>query len=508
MRTRIFSNTLLPLAWAPFAWVACVDTPVSPPPPFELAWDKTLPAMSTLNLAPQMRGLRVVRGIVHLHSVFSHDACDGKPHPGGKPNAPCLQNLRQALCATRQDFALLTDHATLMTSADFADLFLPDAAAGDVPERVMGSPGIDVVGNSMACDPMTAPGHRVHLAVGGENDLMPVALRQHLGGSQAMRQQAMTADTPDAVRAFHAAGGVVLQAHGESRTLEQLRVLAAAGLDGMEVYNLHANLDPKIRGPYLGLDPLGAITGLAPWLGAGSPAEGGPEPDLALLGFLGPNQPQLDRFDALLGQGHVLSPVLGSDIHENTLREPLSDGERGDGYRRLMRWFTNHLLVPQAPLSTETLAQALAGHRGYGVFELFGSPAGFDFYATTRTPTGTQVHELGSVLSQTTEPILHVFPPRPFPDAYHSQSPDLRVIIRFIAENAVQAVDVLNVVTSADEVRLPLSYTLKSADRGPGVYRVEVHIVPRHLLHLLGEKKLSYVREYPFLYSAPIVVRR
>ena len=52
-----------------------------------------------------------------------------------------------------------------------------------------------------------------------------------------------------------------------------------------------------------------------------------------------------------------------------------------------------------------------------------------------------------------------------------------------------------------------LRSVLDSAMRGPGAYRVEVYVVPRHLLHLLGENPAPYAREYPYLYTAPIYVR-
>jgi hypothetical protein len=41
---------------------------------------------------------------------------------------------------------------------------------------------------------------------------------------------------------------------------------------------------------------------------------------------------------------------------------------------------------------------------------------------------------------------------------------------------------------------------------GPGVYRVEVGIVPRHLTPYLGEAAGRYLREVPWIYSNPIRV--
>ena len=500
----------------------CAEPVVEPPPPVRLTWQKTLPATDSLRWGQAARGLRGVRGIIHLHSVFSHDACDGKPQPDGTPNAPCLANLRRGLCATRQDFALLTDHATLMADNRFADLFLTDGTAGDTAERAAADPDpqVDVVGSRLRCADDIAPGHRVHIAVGGENELMPVLLRRHLGSDAAMRHAAMGASTPDAVRAFHDAGGVVLIAHGESHPLEQFATLAPAGLDGMEVYNLHANIDPKIRGPYLGLDPLGAIAGLAPWLGGRPVSDGGPEPDLAFLGFLSPNQSQLDKFDTLLSAGYHLTPTLGSDIHENTLKEPLADGERGDGYRRLMRWFGNYLLVPTgAPLSTEVLRQALLKGRAFGVFEVFGPPEGFDFYAVASgAPSGSGVFEMGDQAPLGAR--LRIALPRPFPMALRGTEPLVRVSLRKAPLRAGGPVtslsrseEVFSRTLSADqfaEASGPDSTPVLDVDttaHGAGAYRVEVHIVPRYVLHLLGDTSDTFIREYPYLYSAPVWVR-
>ena len=189
---------------------------------------------------------------------------------------------------------------------------------------------------------------------------MPVALRRHLGATVAERHTAMQAGDAAAVRAFHAAGGAVLVAHGESHSLEQLTELAQAGLDGMEVYNLHANIDPKIRGPYLGLDPVGALVGLVPWL-AGRPVSEGGLSRISPSWAFWPQRRAAGQFDTLLAAGHHLAPVLGSDIHENTLKDPLADGERGDGYRRLMRWFGNHLLVPAPGKAPDQRSPARGG---------------------------------------------------------------------------------------------------------------------------------------------------
>src|SRR5690349_9097195 len=79
-------------------------------PPALPAWDPGLPPSSAMG---GHRGLVPARGIIHLHSPYSHDACDGNPRGDtglGPVNEDCLADLRAGLCTTRMDFAAVTDH--------------------------------------------------------------------------------------------------------------------------------------------------------------------------------------------------------------------------------------------------------------------------------------------------------------------------------------------------------------------------------------------------------------
>ena len=85
LRTSAFRSLLLPvLAW-PVWGCHGQDAPAVPAGPPQPVWDRTLPPTDGLGVAQQQRGLRVARGIIHLHSVYSHDACDYDPQPGGNP---------------------------------------------------------------------------------------------------------------------------------------------------------------------------------------------------------------------------------------------------------------------------------------------------------------------------------------------------------------------------------------------------------------------------------------
>src|SRR4051812_10598208 len=143
------------------------------PPPFA----KTLPASTVI---PPLRGLRDARGILHLHSVYSHDACDGNGLPGGAPNTECLAHLRAAICTNHLDFAMLTDHPPHFAEHEFAeDLLL---APGDAPIMKNGAP----VANLAACAGDAT--QKVLIMAGHEgNNMSPLGLERHVDGDIAAR---------------------------------------------------------------------------------------------------------------------------------------------------------------------------------------------------------------------------------------------------------------------------------------------------------------------------------
>ena len=107
---------------------------------------------------------------------------------------------------------------------------------------------------------------------------MPIMLDRHVAGTVAgaprhLQRRHRRRDRPRTTRP----AALVWIAHTEQHDITELRTVVP---DGIEVYNLHANIDPKIRGPYLGLDPDGAIEAAVKFADTNP---GGPEPDLALL---------------------------------------------------------------------------------------------------------------------------------------------------------------------------------------------------------------------------------
>ena len=435
------------------------DVPGEPP-----VWDPRLPDTAALGT---IRGLRVARGIVHLHTIHSHDACDGQPRIDGEFNEPCLQDWRDAVCATRQDVVFTTEHEEHAAEVDFEELLLVRRS-----DRVILRDGAPI-GNALACP----DGHTVVVLPGGEFDVMPVAMDAHWPGTVEERTAFYENATPLRVAQLRdQLGAVVLQAHTEGRDIADLRRL---GLDGFEIYNLHANIDPEIREADLGLEPWGFTQGVQPFLG-----REGPEPDLVLLGFLAPSPPALLAFDQLLWEGRKLVGTGGNDAHQNSLPIPMRDGERVDSYRRMMRFVTHHFLV-EAP-TADAYEEALRNGRVFVVFETFATPLGLDFHAER----DGVVTEMGDRAPRGST--LHVARPRV---AGHEDEVVSTTIVLIKAENG-------GGVPVAEATDSDLDY----APPGGGVFRAEIRITPTHLTPWLGSEPDQFLVPTPWVYTNPVYV--
>src|SRR5690242_8475491 len=427
-------------------------------------WDKSLPDASAMG---SWRGLQPARGIVHLHSPYSHDACDNMPRDAqGVPNEPCLQDLREALCVDKIDFAALTDHDDTMADEDFTTLF----SMRDGDQAVLDGSGAQIA-SRMTCD----DGHVVTITVGGENDIMPVMLHRHVPGTVQQRHDTYNGVDLAAMQAFRDAGGLAWIAHTEQHDITQLRTLLP---DGIEVYNLHANIDPKIRGPYLGLDPDAAIAAAVQFADT---QPGHPEPDLALLSFISPNQPAIDRWNQLLGDGRHVPATAGSDAHENALPIMLADGERGDSYRRVLRWFSNVVLVndTQDPAQVEA---ALAKGRLFAVFELLGTPEGLDIHAGAGELGDTV--PVGTTLEVAVPHVRNLDPSLPAPTI-------VATVYRIDASGPTM------VASGSDDLSVPMT--------SAGAYRVEITMVPHHLGPYLADLGTADAEQtVPWIYASPI----
>jgi hypothetical protein len=458
--------------------VGCGGAPGTPDATPRPAWHKGLPEASVMG---DVRGLHPARGIIHLHSPYSHDACDGDPRGAsglGPIDEACLADLRAALCTDRIDFAALTDHDDSMADEDFANLFV---MRGDDEE--VDAPDGHQLASRIHCTGADA-GHTVLVTVGGENEIMPIMLDRHVAGDVATRHATYNGDDPTAVAAFRAAGATVWIAHTEQRTTAHLEELAP---DGIELYNLHANIDPKIRPTYLGLSADGAIAAVAEFADTGDPDL---EPDLALISFLAPSGPALARWNELLAAGDHMPASAGTDAHENAFPITLIDGERGDSYRRMMRWFANVALVadPTDPIQIE---DAIRAGRFFVAFELFGTPVGFD----AAVHAGGAVAGMGDTVPATAGATFDATVPAIYDLDPALPAPELHArLVR------VDAGGVHELATGGGP-------TLSAPAEAPGAYRVEISIVPRHLGPYLGHLGTAPAeQELPWIYGNPIYV--
>ncbi len=350
----------------------------------------------------------VRRGIMHLHSPYSHDACDGAGLMDGVPNPGCLADLRAALCDTGLDFALLTDHPAHMQEHPFEQVLLYSEADGDelVMTRDM------AVANRLRCP----DDRRVLLAAGYESThTMPLGLHHHV---DAKLYGGLTDAVPEAeakalVEGLKAGGAVVAMAHSEEDDLSAARIVEV-GLDAMEWYNPHGNFKTVLGGDSISADPaqlLELLQGLLPFM-AGS--KSGAHPDLVYLRLL-PSWP-VEGFKKWreVQRSRAVTGILGSDVHQNVAVAPIcdnpnpvlqtacvaaaqavlpealaglvtggtidmSDGGRLDSFARILRWLENRVLTEAGPVTLAQLQDALRAGHNYGLFSVFGEPEGLRF---------------------------------------------------------------------------------------------------------------------------------
>jgi hypothetical protein len=452
-------------------FAACAETDHDEPTnqePFEpIPWPE-----SPEVLERNERDWREVRAIIHLHSPHSHDACDGNPQPGGSLDEGCLSDLRWGLCSNRIDVAFLTDHPGHASDANFEDLLL----LRDGDEPISNDSGV-VVANRIHCD----GGHEVLLMPGIETSrMMPLGLEAHVRDAYS---PGLEADFD----AIQAAGAVAWVAHTEGRDIEEL---ASLGIEGIELYQLHANIDPKLREERLGLEGTAALTELAPFFFPVEADGEPPHPDLAPLGFLVPNEPSINALE-FLGQTQRIGVSGGTDAHQNVLSAQASDGERMDSYRRLMRWFNTRLRI-RGELVPGSAREALREARTWISFEIFGTPLGFDLIAENHE----QTFEIGAELPHQPSLVIRARLPSLDPSSPRSEEPPP---IRGLLYRATPQGRELIAEWSKGEIEMPVS--------GPGVYRMEAWITPTHLKPYLGDRPDLADKEVPWLYSGAIFIR-
>ncbi len=422
-------------------------------------------------LLPQVRGQQTRRGIVHLHSAWSHDACDGDPLPDGRPNAPCLQDLRDGLCAANIDVGWLTDHPTHAADQPYLDRMHLDESRDS---------WLEVDGQKIGARWACGDGRSVLLRPGYEDDLMPAGMMAPLDPDLAVESGLARGQDAQSFAAIAAAGALPLVAHTEGRDLASLVALVADGLAGVELFNLHAAFDPNIRRDDLGLEPLGWVDNL----GIFTDPTSGAEPDLLVLTVFGEQTPSVQRWDALQAHGRIIG-TLGTDAHQNVMPVELADGERGDSYRRSLRWMSQHLRVPAGadPDDPMVLQQALAQGRFAAVFEVLGTPASWDFRLETGDGSVVEPGDEGAAGVLVVDcPVLATGSPRA------EEGPEIQATV--FKDGSAWAEGCGEHPTD-----------------GPGAYRVRYDILPLHLAPFLGADPAPWMVWMPWIYTQHIAVR-
>ncbi|GMU63617.1 MAG: hypothetical protein AMXMBFR34_53800 [Myxococcaceae bacterium] len=444
--------------------VACASKPPDPPP---ATWRPGVVFQTAREV--NGRGFLDRKGLIHTHSVNSHDACDGEPRVDGGINEPCFGDFRRDLCRAKHDFVFLTDHPDLFASVDFPDTLLYRADRGDQLVTHEAGPAA----NWAAC-PDAPP---ALILAGAETDgLLPVGLEAHVPGRAAI----YNSNTPSSLDEVKAHGAVALVAHTEGWTAERL---AALPLDGFEMFNLHRS----------SLKNAGIAAELILNKVDKGDFDGLPEPDAFFTAFALDDDAYWSTWGTTLARGAKRVTTMGTDCHRNTFPQLLQDGERIDSYRRMMIAFSNHLLVKPKPDGTwddRDLKDALRARRLYGAFDFLGTPEGFDFVARV----GGAVHEMGEEVSLAAGVTLELSRPTVKDLDPAAEAPLVRLRILKAREGGWDTV--------AESTDGPVTFTASE----PGAYRAEARITPRHLRSFIGRRGDFIKAERPWVYSNAIFV--
>ncbi|MCB9738487.1 MAG: hypothetical protein H6747_04400 [Deltaproteobacteria bacterium] len=410
------------------------------------------------------RGLREVRGLIHAHTAYSHDACDGKPFDKeGKINEPCIEDFRRDLCEVGHDFVFMTDHPTHFKDHPFPDVLHYHKDAGDaLVER-----GGVMLANRMMCK----DGHTAMLIPGTEGGMMPVGLDGHIA-DPTERAKVYGGDDLASREALIAAGAHVLAQHTEDWTAEQL---GEKGWAGFEMYNLHANM----------MAHMNDAAKLFPIL---LNEDETMHPDLILAALVDEDPRYQETWAKVAEAGHRRVTTMGTDCHRNTFNIELNDGERVDSYRRMMIWFSNHLLIAteaDGSYDDRHLEAALQARRLFGVFEVFGYAEGFDARIER---DGKAPVEIGGEASLKDAPTIVADTPHVAMLPTDAEAPEIWTRILHAKGGAW-------VEVGKGDGRVSFKPT------EAGGYRVETRIRPKHLRKHFGSLSAKADDDYAWVYA-------
>ena len=415
---------------------------------------------------------KTLRTTIHIHSLFSHDACDSEPIKKGIPNIKCLLSFRKALCDNHEDVVFLTEHRNSMAFTDFNQLLNPQ------PGDQLIYDGNYIIGSIQNCE----DGHQVRVYPGSENNLMTLGLLHHPEIINQDLEHTYNEGSPKAVDNFRQSGALVAINHPEKRTLENIQKLHP---DLLEIYNLHANIEDVIRENKFGkafLELMRLINFFS------NPLQ---ESDLSFLSFFRENSGYLKKWSQLVIH-QKLPGILALDCHENALKLPMHDGKRIDSYRRTSRWLSNFIRIKNDEIDRGHILKSLHDGLSYSGFEIFGSPYGFIFEAIDNDGI---TYEMGDSINFNKFKRLNLEVNLNINEIFrmYSKIPPYEIQIFKASESGWLKVG------SAHE--FPYFFEVKE----PGVYRSEIRIIPSHLKNLIPLSPFL-IHQYPWIYSNPIYI--
>jgi hypothetical protein len=333
-------------------------------------------------------------------------------------------------------------------------------------------------------------GHKPLVMAGFESRLIALGMTQHLA-TAASEREAIYSTESSTLRADlqSLAEALVVIPHTESRSLETIRAVIP---DAIEIYNVHANLDPKIRKQYLNESAFDPIPYLMSYL---IDPYSDLIPDFSFLTFVKVQSLYFEKWNALIAGGLRVTGVVGNDGHENLLSNPLTDGERLDSFRRILRMVNNHVYV--ASVTETEVKSALKNGRSSVVFEGLGSPTHYSFTANRKGDTSETARigdslsvNGGSAVFKATPPSLHA------QSTQGSVPPSVRMTLQRVNSDGseTQVAETTNAPMEAEVTTL-------------GNYRLNVYIRPRHLGEFLAQFAKLADEEFRWIVTNPITLK-
>jgi hypothetical protein len=449
------------------------------------------PGLVSLSALGTQRGNHFVRAITHFHSPYSFDACDGKGYRAqGDIDLACLHEAKYALCENHIDYTFVTDHSEHVSETDYPVLLLNEEG-----DTLVQNAGGDNVATQIHC----ADGFQPVMAPGLEGKLLALGMEAHTSTDVATRQATYGADDAAAQTTLRGVNALVGIPHTESRDTSALIALQP---DFIEIYNLHANLDPKIRKKWLHKKPFDKIAKFLNYL---ADPYNSLHADYIFADIFEMNQVYFDKWNALLAAGaqlatkHYTTGVGGLDSHENIFSQKASDGQRLDAHRRMTRFFNNFVITPTS--SIPAIKSAIQAGHVFFVVEGLGTPVNFDFHGLN----DGVVNEMGSqemVVLPGKASFIKLHVPevyRDFPGMNSDNPPDITAELHFI-----------DAVTGAEKVvgaNFGANSEINYPDPPTGYYRAHIFMKPHHLKDYLFNQDHAD-ENYTWIISNPILVTK